>query len=197
MSTDSTRTLIVNATVSIDGFSAGPGGDMSWLSAHAAHERMSTYFEGVWRGVDTALLGRVNYEGFHGYWPSVAEDESAPARDRDLARWMNSVAKVVFSRTLTEATWRNARIAGQDPVTEVRELKRAPGRDIIVLSSASLIRTLLAADLVDELRLQVIPELLGDGLRLFDGGLPASSWTTTGTATLSTGAIGLHYVRAR
>ncbi len=60
------RKLIANVTLSIDGFSAGPGGDMGWLVEHSVHDQMTTYFAGVWSGADTVLLGRSNYEGFFG-----------------------------------------------------------------------------------------------------------------------------------
>ncbi|GAA4911235.1 dihydrofolate reductase [Stackebrandtia albiflava] len=188
------RSLIANVTVSLDGYIASPGGGMEWLARHAVDPGMSAYFAGVFTGCDTALLGRVNYEGFHGYWPPVAADPAASYRDRDLARWLDEVEKVVFSRTLTEATWRNSRIA-TDPVAEVTALKAKPGRDIVILSSASLIRQLLAADLVDELRLNQVPAILGDGMPLFDGGQPASTWRLAGNATLDTGCVGLRYRR--
>ncbi len=114
-----------------------------------------------------------------------------------MALWLDQVEKVVFSTTLTEAAWQNARIAKQDLESEVRELKAAAGRDIIVLSSASVIRALLKADLVDELRVHLAPEILGEGLRFFDEGVPASSWKLDGANTMATGSVSLTYRRER
>lgn len=187
-----TRTLVALANVSIDGFTAAADGDVSWLAEQAAHEQMSTYAEGVWRGADTVLVGRSNFEGFHGYWPSVAADPTAPARQRALATWLNEVEKIVVSSTLTTTDWANSRVLKGDLVEEVRALKAGVGRDIIVLNSASVIRALLAAGLVDDLRLNVLPEVLGAGLRLLDG-VPRSSYRLAGSATLGTGAVGLSY----
>ena len=69
-------------TLSIDGFAAGPGSDMSRIAAHAGDEEMMAYSEGIWRGVSTAVMGRTNYEGFFGYWPPVAKDPASTPRNR-------------------------------------------------------------------------------------------------------------------
>jgi dihydrofolate reductase len=190
------RTVIAQVNVSMDGMSAGPGGDLSWLIEHAVAPEMTTYAEGLWRGASTAIMGRNNYEGYHGYWPPVAANPESAPRERELAIWLDTVEKVVFSRTLEEAPWQNSRIA-RDVEAETRALKQAPGRDILVLNSASIIQALLAADLVDELRLGVLPAIAGGGLRLFPDGLPGSSWTLAGALTLETGGVVLHYRRKR
>jgi dihydrofolate reductase len=80
---------------------------------------MTSHFAGVWRGADTVLLGRNNYEGFFGYWSAVAADPASAPRDRDMAQWLDDEEKVVFSRTLTEAPWQNSRIS-RDLEGEVR-----------------------------------------------------------------------------
>jgi dihydrofolate reductase len=193
---DNERSVIAQATLTIDGFTAGPDDDNSFLFPHVTSEQMSSYSEGNWRGASTAVMGRTNYEGFHGYWPPVATDPEAPPRQRDIAVWLDTVDKVVFSRTLDEATWQNARVAS-DVESEIRALKRAPGQHILVLNSASIIQELLRLDLLDELRLHVVPTLLGGGLRLFPDGLPRSDWERTGVFALETGAIALEYRRAR
>jgi dihydrofolate reductase len=183
-----TRTVSANITVSLDGFAAGPGGDMSWLIETAVHERCAAGFAGWYRGVDTVLLGRTNYEGFHGFWPAVADDPAADPRSRDLSRWFDAVEKVVFSRTLEEATWSHARVA-RDVEATVKELREAPGRTIAVFSSVSIIRTLLAADLLDELRITQVPTVLGTGVPFWDGALPHSTWATEELQTIPTGAV--------
>jgi dihydrofolate reductase len=188
------RKVAAWVTLSLDGFAAGPGNDMRFLAEHAGHEQMMEHSEGIWRGVSTALMGRTNYEGFVGYWPPVARDPNSRPRDRDLAIWLDNVEKVVFSRTLKEATWQNARVSS-DLEGEVRSLKRSEGRDILVLNSASIIRALLAAELLDELHLFLVPVILGAGLRFFPEGLPTSTWRLTGVTTLPTGALATRYAR--
>ena len=192
------RKLIVNAAMSMDGFTAAPGDDVSFHVEHALHEQARAQFEGVWRGASTVLLGRTNYEGFLEYWPQKAQDPDSVARDRDFAAWLDTVEKIVFSRSLQVAAWSNARIATQDLESEVLDVKRAPGRDILVLASASIIQALLNADLVDELHISVVPSVLGSGLRLFSEGRPRSTWTLVGsTTTPTTGGVGLRYSRQR
>jgi dihydrofolate reductase len=181
------RTVSANITLSLDGYAAGPGGDMSWLVETALHEQCASGFAGFYRGVDTVLLGRTNYEGFHGFWPAVADDPAADPRSRDLSRWFDAVEKVVVSRTLDTATWTNSRVT-DDLEGTVRTLRTGAGRGIAVMSSVSVIRALLAAELLDELRITRVPAILGEGLALFDGPLPRSTWTLESVATIPTGA---------
>jgi dihydrofolate reductase len=190
------RTVIAQANVTMDGMTAGPEGDLSWLIEHAVTPQMAAYAEGIWRGATTAVMGRTNYEGFQGYWPNVAADPNAASRDRALAEWMDSVEKVVFSRTLEQATWQNSRLA-REVEPETRALKEAEGGDILVLNSASIIQELLRADLLDELRLNVLPAIVGGGLRLLDEGLPRSDWELVGALTLQSGGVAMHHRRRR
>jgi dihydrofolate reductase len=182
------RTVSANITLSLDGFAAGPGGDMSWLIETALHEQCAAGFAGWYRGVDTAILGRTNYEGFHGFWPAVADDPNADERSRAFSRWFDAVEKVVVSRTLDEATWTNARVV-RDLGATVRELRDGEGGTAAVLSSVSVIRALLAADLLDELRITRVPAVLGEGLPFLDGPLPRSTWALEAVQTIPTGAV--------
>jgi len=145
----------------------------------------------------TVLLGRKNYQGFGSYWPAVAADESADPRDRALSRWLDSVEKVVFSTTLTSVDWSNSRLADAEPAVVVRQLRTAEGGDIIVQNSISLIRQLLAADEIDRLTLTFCPEIVGGGTRLFEDGLPVTSWTLSDQTVADSGAMILYYDRLR
>jgi dihydrofolate reductase len=104
---------------------------------------------------------------------------------------------VVFSTTLTEATWQNSRIADAEPAEVVRQLRTEDGGDIIVLASVSVIRALLAADEVDRLSLMLDPELVGGGERLFEDGMPASSWKLTDCRQTESDGLCLLYDRVR
>jgi dihydrofolate reductase len=122
-----------------------------------------------WVHLDTVLLGRVNYEGFLGYWPQVKNDPKASPDDVDISRWLDEVPKIVFSRTLREVTWQNARLARGSAAEEVSALKRAQGKDIIIQNSTRLAHSLLEAGLVDELNIAVAPVVVGEGRPLFTG----------------------------
>ena len=189
------RRAVSNISLSLDGRITGPGGeyDMSWVVPHALTDQSRAHLANLTGAATTALLGRKNYQGFSAYWPPVADDAGADLRDRELARWLNTVEKIVFSTTLQSADWKNTRIA-TDPVGTVRQLRSEPSPgDIIVLSSGSIMRTLLAAGEVDRLSITLCPELAGGGARLFDTELPGSSWSLAEMTRTDSGAICLLY----
>lgn len=193
------RTVVGNISLSLDGRVNGPGGDydMGWIAPHAVTPGSLAHMSRVTSPATTALLGRKNYQGFGGYWPTVADDETAPEESRAFSRWLNDVEKVVFSTTLDEAPWQNSRIATTDPVATVKELRTEEGGDIVVLASSSVIRTLLAADELDRLSITLCPELVGGGVPLFDETTAASSWTLTDSTRTESGALCLLYDRTR
>ena len=191
------RRVVAWFTTSIDGYTSGPGGPAEdiWLHEHVRRASSAAHFEGIWRGASTVVVGRTNYEGFYSVWPGITADPGTDPRTRDLGVFLNTVEKVVISRTLHETGWENSRIAS-DLEADVKALREAPGRDILVINSASIIQALLQAGLIDDLRFVVVPVLLGGGLRLFTEGLPNSAWSLTQATILEDGAIGLHYSRA-
>ena len=163
------RKVVLWIGMSLDGFTSGPNEQLDWLVPHATRPEAETVFRPLRERCDTVLVGRVNYEGFHGYWPKVKDDPKASPTDVAISRWLDEIPKVVFSRTLREVTWKNARLAKADAAEEVAALKRAPGKDIIIQNSTRLAQSLLAAGLVDELQLIVAPVILGAGRALFAG----------------------------
>jgi len=114
-----------------------------------------------------------------------------------FSRWLNETEKVVFSTTMTETPWQNSRIADGEPADVVKELRAQEGGDIIVLASTSVIQALLAADEVDRLSITLDPELVGGGARLFEDGLPATSWKLSASTPTESGALCLLYDRVR
>jgi dihydrofolate reductase len=197
MTPSNDRRVVAECSISIDGYSSGPGGAAqdTWLYQHAMTEASAEHYEGIWRGCSSALVGRTNYLGFHAVWPGITRDSATDARTRALGEWLESVDKAVVSTTLTEPAWDNSRVF-PDHTTAVRTLRSEPGRDILVLNSATLIRSLLTDDLVDDLRLTVIPVLLGGGLRLLPDGV-TSDWSLVTSTTMSDGAVSAHYRRSR
>ena len=163
------RNVVLWAGMSLDGFTSGENERLDWLVPHATQPEAHDVFQRLRERADTILLGRVNYEGFLGYWPQVKDDPKASPDDKAISRWLDDTEKVVFSRTLREVTWQNARLARRDAAEEVAALKRDHGKDIIIQNSTRLAQSLLAADLVDELALVVAPVALGKGRALFAG----------------------------
>jgi dihydrofolate reductase len=194
-----TRTVTANITLSLDGRVNGVGGDfdMGWIVPHAITETSRNHMIRVTEPATTILLGRKNYEGFAGFWPAVADDENAAPQDRAASRWMTETEKVVFSSTLTEATWQNSRIVDAEPTDVVKQLRGEDGGDIVILASVSVIKALLAADEIDRLSITLAPELVGGGARLFEDGLPSSSWKLVDSTPTESGALCLLYDRVR
>ncbi len=192
-----TRIVLANFSLSLDGRVSGPGGeyDMGWIVPHNITNTARDNMIAVTTPATIVLLGRKNYEGFMSYWPKVADDESADPRERAFSRWLNSVEKIVFSSTLKKATWENSRIVNTDPAAVVQSLRQQEGGDIIVLASGSIIKALLRADALDRLSITLCPEVSGGGARLFEDGLPPSSWTLHQSKITESGALCLLYDR--
>ncbi|MEU8778682.1 dihydrofolate reductase family protein [Streptomyces sp. NPDC048606] len=199
MNKATSRRVTANLALSLDGRYNGRGGvhDFSAFAPYVTTEVARDQLTRIWEGATTALLGRVNAQGFLGYWPSVAVDENADPRDRGYAKWLVDTEKVVFSTTLAEAPWHNTRLVNAPAAEVVADLRTAGEGDILVNSSASVMKALLSADLLDRLYLMVFPEIVGGGARLFDDGLPSSKWKLTHQETGDLGEIALVYDRLR
>ncbi|SFB13926.1 RibD C-terminal domain-containing protein [Amycolatopsis marina] len=199
MTNSTARRVTANMNLTLDGRYNGPGGpgDLSAIIPYATTEVARRHLDRIWQSATTALLGRLNAEGFMGFWPSVAGDENADPRDRGYAKWLVGAEKVVLSTTLTEAPWERTRVVNAPAADVVTDLKASGEGDILVNSSASVIKALLAADQLDRLYLMISPEIAGGGRRLFEDDLPASKWTLTLQETGELGEIAMVYDRAR
>jgi dihydrofolate reductase len=193
------RLVRANISLTLDGRFHGPGGpgDLGAIVPYMTTDVARGQLARIHDGATTAVLGRGSAQGFLGWWGQVAEDESADARDRGYARWLVGAEKVVLSTTLTDAPWEGARIADGPAPEVIADLTRSGTGDILVNTSPSISKPLLAADLVDRLYLIVVPEIAGSGERFFDDGLPASRWTLTHHETGELGETALVYDRAR
>lgn len=193
------RRVTANLSLTLDGRYHGPGGpgDMGAIVSYATTEVARRHLTRIWEDATTAVLGRRNAEGFLGFWPTVAADENADPRDRGYAKWLVDAEKVVFSTTLTEAPWERTRIVNAPAADVVADLKTTGSGDILVNSSASVIKALLAADLIDRLYLMVCPEIAGGGPRLFEDGLPASKWRAAHHETGELAETAVVYDRVR
>ena len=177
------RKLIVSNIMSLDGYYEGPGKNVVALfdyrrEAYPTDESFGAYNAERLRAADTLLVGRVSYDGFKGFWPSVADDPDATPIQREISRLNNAIDKVVVSDGLAPeetAPWHNTRIIRRAQAhARIAELKRQAGRDILVFGSHTLWNDLLAHDLVDELHLMIGPVVLGAGTPVFDGPPEAS-----------------------
>lgn len=174
------RKLIIREFISLDGVIQGPGGpdeDPSggfrfggWMVPYADDAGRQDLQDLLSRPFEL-LLGRNTYDIFAGYWPKVGADSGSHA----IAEPFNRVAKHVATHRPDSLEWNNSHALQGDPAEAVRALKQGDGDDLLAFGSGHLVRQLLAAGLVDELRLLTFPVLLGRGKRLFgEDALPSS-----------------------
>jgi dihydrofolate reductase len=154
------RKVIISNLMSLDGFMAGPNGEIDWF---VVDEEFDDYARELFDSVDTLLFGRVTYQLMAGFWPTPA----AATEDPFITEKMNSLAKVVFSTTLEKAEWENTRLVRENPAEEVSRLKRQPGGDMMIFGSGTLVSALAPLGLIDEYRIVVNPVVLGSGKPLF------------------------------
>jgi dihydrofolate reductase len=154
------RRIFAFLVSSVDGYYEGPNQEFDWPVVDDEFNQFAIEQLGE---VDTLIFGRVTYEGMASYWPTPAAEQNDP----EVTGAMNSLNKIVVSRTLGEATWANTRLVKDDVVGELTRLKQRPGKDMVIMGSSNLTVNLLRAGLVDELRIMVMPVVLGDGHSLF------------------------------
>src|SRR5690349_18596774 len=144
--------LIFNVMTSLDGFYAGPNGELDWHYADAEHEAIAIE---MLDASEALVFGRITYEMMASYWPAAPSD---PVADR-----MNALPKIVCSRTLQRADWHNTRLIRDNVSQELAALKRQARKHLTILGSANLGATLLTHGIVDEIIIMVCPIVLGAG----------------------------------
>jgi dihydrofolate reductase len=159
------RKVFVSNLISLDGYLAGPDGDLSWF---AVGPDFFAYVNKMMPTLGLLLFGRITYEMMAGYWPNP---DNTKGNDPIATNAMNELPKLVASRTLKKAgwgRWDNATVTA-DPVKAVRDLKSQAGGDIAIYGSGGLVSTLAEAGLIDEYRIMMNPVILGQGIPMFRG----------------------------
>jgi dihydrofolate reductase len=176
------RRLIVSNLMSLDGFFEGPSKNIDWFMVD---DEFFDYAKEMLRAADTLLFGRATYEHMAAYWPTAPSDE--------IADKMNGLPKLVASRTLQQASWNNSKLIKGNVADEVAELKRMPGKDIVLLGSSILASSLLQDGLIDEYRVILAPLLIGRGSPLFKDINEKIKFRLERTRLLKSGVIVLYY----
>jgi dihydrofolate reductase len=177
------RRLVASQFLSLDGVMEAPE---TWHFPYLNDEMGVVIGEAI-SETDAFLMGRRTYEEFAAFWPGQPVDEDP------IAAAMNGLPKYVASNTLKEVSWENSTLLGDDVVGEVRKLKDQPGKDISITGSATLIRSLLAEGVIDELRLMIHPVVVGSGRRLFENGTGQTPLELVESKTFSSGVLNLTY----
>jgi dihydrofolate reductase len=177
------RRVITSNMVSLDGYLAGPGGDLSW---HALNDEFFDYAVDMLNSADLLLFGRLTYELMAAYWPTETDDPV-------IAGKMNGLDKIVFSKTLKSADWENTTLLKGDIEKNIKELKEQPGKDIVILGSGTIVSALTQAGLIDEHRLIIVPVILGAGTFQYTGKIERKQFTLTDVKKYNTGVVTLYY----
>lgn len=185
------RKIISFMHISLDGFVAGPNGEMDWIKID------QELFDYVGRRIsegDTALYGRVTYEMMESYWPTAAEKPNATKHDIEHSKWYKGVHKVVLSTTLDGADLTNTTVISNNLTDSVNKIKQQEGNDILLFGSPGATHSLMELGLIDGYWLFVNPVILGKGIPLFTGIESKTKLTLLGTKQFDSGVAELNYI---
>lgn len=185
------RKLVVFNQVTLDGYFAGDNGDIGWAHSDKEDAEWQAFIVGNANSGGTLLFGRVTYELMAAYWPTPAALE----QDSAVAKGMNALPKIVFSRTLDSVSWSNTRLVKGGMTTEVRRLKGESGRDLVILGSGSIVSQLTQDGLIDEYQIVLNAVVLGKGRTMFDGVKKQAALKLARTRPFRNGKILLSYER--
>ena len=177
------RRLSVFNSVTLDGYFTGLNGDMGW--AHKNDPEWQEFTNSNAKGESMMLFGRVTYNMMKSFWPTPAATQAMPK----VAAVMNSASKVVFSRTLPEATWQNTQLVKDGIVEFVRKAKDEDGPPMLLMGSGTIIAQLSSARLIDQYQIVTVPIVIGAGRTMFEGVEPKLELDRVDSRTFSNGNI--------
>jgi dihydrofolate reductase len=158
------RKIISFMHISLDGFVAGPNGEMNWIKVD---EEIFDYVDNRISEGDTALYGRVTYQMMENYWPTAGDEPDASEHDIEHSKWYNKVHKVVLSKTMKDADLTNTTIISDNLSDRINEIKQQGDKDILLFGSPTATHSLIQLNLIDGYWLFVNPIILGQGIPLF------------------------------
>ncbi|MDQ6708941.1 MAG: dihydrofolate reductase family protein [Candidatus Dormibacteraeota bacterium] len=175
--------LVATEYLSLDGVFEEPG---RW-SGPFFNEEAEAFKSAELQASDALLLGRNTYQGFAAAWPTMTAETGA------FGQKMNTMTKYVVSSTLDKVEWTGSELLKGDVIARVRQLKKEPGRDLLLAGSAQLFNALMAADLIDLYRFMVHPIVLGEGKRLFAGGVDQKPMALAESKSFASGIVILEF----
>lgn len=177
--------------ISLDGFVAGPQGEMNWIKVD---QELFDYVGQRISASDTALYGRVTYQMMENYWPSAGNKPTASKHDIEHSRWYNNVHKVVLSKTIDETSLTNTTVVNRNLLEKLNEIKNSRGKDILLFGSPTATHSLIQLGLIDGYWLFVNPIVLGRGIPLFVDIKDRIKLKLMNTRTFTSGVTELDYI---
>ncbi len=184
------RKIKLQVQISVDGFIAGPNGEMDWMTWNW-DDKLKDYVNELTDSIDTIILGRKMAGGFVTHWTNVISNPDDPSYP--FAKKMVDIPKIVFSKTLDKSEWENTTIAKGDLADEIKKLKNQQGKDIIVYGGAGFDSSLIKEKLIDELHLFVNPAVIGNGLSIFKTVSGKQNLQLIKATPFDCGIVVLHY----
>ena len=184
------RKIVVFMHITLDGFVAGPNGEMDWINIG---DEIFEYAGQQTDLADTAMYGKNTFLMMNGYWPTAADQPNASKHDIQHSNWYNKVEKVVLSKTLNEKEYPGIRIIKDDLEAEINKLKKESGKNILIFGSAAAVHSLMSLNLIDEYWLMVNPVILGQGIPLFSDIKDKINVKLADSNIFSSGVVCLHY----
>ncbi len=188
------RKLKLQVQISINGYIAGPTGEMDWMTWNWDTDLVN-YVAALNDPIDTIVLDRKLAEGFIPYWAGVAADDGN--EQQSAGKKFTDTPKVVFSRSLTESLWDNTALAEDDLIKEINKLKATEGGDIMAYGGASFVSSLIKDNLIDEYHLFVNPAAIPSGLPIFETATAAHQLELVKATGFNCGITVLHYKAKR
>jgi dihydrofolate reductase len=189
------RKLKLQVQMSLDGFIAGPNGEMDWVVWNW-DDKLKNYVFEFTEAVDTIILGRKMTDGFVSYWSDVMtkpDDPSSVDRSHAFAKKMIETPKVVFHKNTKKSQWTNTDVATGDLTDEITKLKSQKGKDIVVYGGASFDTSLIKAGLIDEFHLFINPAAIGSGMTIFKDLNETQKFNLVKSVAFDCGIVELHY----
>jgi len=187
------RKIISFMHLSLDGFVAGPNGEMDWINVD---EEIFDYVGKRISEGDTALYGRVTYQMMEAYWPTAGDQPTASKHDIEHSKWYSKVHKVVLSKSMKNAGLTNTTIISgnlPDRINEIKQSHDGGGKEILLFGSPAATHSLIQLDLIDGYWLFVNPIILGRGIPLFEGIKDKTKLNLVTTRPFSNGVTELNY----
>jgi dihydrofolate reductase len=185
------KKIVAFMHVSLDGFVAGPNGEMDWINVD---DELFDYAGKMIDRADVALYGRVTYEMMEGYWPTAADQPNASKHDIEHSAWYKKVDKVVLSTTMKSNL--KVKVVKDNLAEEISKIKNQGGKDIVIFGSPRTTHALMQNNLVDEFWLFINPILIGKGMPMFSEISERRKLKLLETKIFSSGVLGLHYQNA-
>jgi dihydrofolate reductase len=180
------RKVIVSNIVSLNGYIAGPNNELDW---HIVNDEFLQFAENMLNSVDCILYGRITYQMMSSYWPSNQAKLDTPA----IADKMNSLTKIIFSKTLEKVEWGNSILVKGNIKDTVIKLKTQPGKDMVIFGSGNIVSSLTQLGLIDEYRVIINPVILGSGKAQFNGNVDTKKLKLIDVRKFDTGVVILSY----